>query len=328
MTGSSIKAVLPRDVDRALRRLLKILKSAPAEIKTLAQPMDGSEDEVMRTSKLEQISNWLYAAWYTALDYSEEPPALVPGRDNLASALRASTAATTRWETGWVAMRTAPSGLCLAGRGNQTRELHPGQYVNLARHGMPVAPGDHIAVTELIEWIDEPTGYWCARSWSAEPQKPLARLYFSTRSDQVGFVLMEATKTLDSLKLPYYLKCSAFAPVYSRVDSLIVYLEAGSWSRTAVEIKAMAGRIKDHLRDATPPLTKKIAPGVAFAQDLGTDESFGENRCRVLAPAVLALLQDQRPSPEDGLHIITESLRAAGIDPVQPWLEAVRHEQR
>jgi hypothetical protein len=139
---------------------------------------------------------------------------------------------------------------------------------------------------------------------------------------------MEVTETLDSLKLPYSLKCSAFASVFSRVDSLIVYLEAGSWSRTAVEITAIARRIKDHLRDATPPLTKKIAQGVAFAEDLGSNESFGQNRCRALAPAVLALLQDQRSSPGNGLDTLTQSLRAAGIDPVQPWLDAVRHGQR
>ena len=109
------------------------------------------------------------------------------------------------------------------------------------------------------------------------------RVYFSTRSDQVGFVLMEATETLDRLKLPYSLKCSAFASAYSRVDSLIMYLEAGSWPRAEVEITAMASRIKDYLRDATPPLTKKIAQGIAFAEDPGTNESFGENRCRALS---------------------------------------------
>jgi hypothetical protein len=320
--------MLPRDVDRALRRLLKTLQSAPAEITALGQSMDGSDDGAVRASEIEQISTWLYTAWYTALERPEEIQALVPGRDNLVSALRASIAASTRWETGWVVMRTAPSGMCLAGRGKLVRDLRPGEYVNLARHGMPVAPGDHIAVTELIEWIDEPTGFWCARSWIAEPQKPLVRLYFSVRSDQVGIVLMEATETLDRLKLPYSLKGSAFASAYSRVDSLIVYLEAGSWPRTEVEITAMARRVKDHLRDATPPLTKRIAQGVAFAEDPGNSESFGENRCRALAPAVLALRQNQSSSPDDGLGLLTKSLRAAGIDPVQPWLNEDRHEQR
>jgi len=75
-------------------------------------------------------------------------------------------------------------------------------------------------------------------------------------------------------------------------------------------------------------LTKKIAQGVAFAEDPGTEESFGENRCRALAPGVLTLLQDKRSSPDDGLDILTESLRTAGIDPMQPWIDAVRHERR
>jgi hypothetical protein len=154
------------------------------------------------------------------------------------------------------------------------------------------------------------------------------RVYFSTRFDQVGFVLAEATATLDLLRLPYYLKCPAIASVFSRVDSLIVYLEAGSWPRAAKEIAAMARRIKPHLRDAIPPLTRKIAQGVAFAEDLGTDQSFGENRCRALAPAVRDLLQDNRISLDDGLDKLLESLKVAGIEPGQPWLNTVRHEQR
>lgn len=328
MSSISKQHGLPRDVDRALRRLLKTLQSAPAEIQVLGQAIDGDDAEAVRASALEQIADWLYLAWYTDLQPAEETVALMPGRDNLASALRASIAASTRWETGWVAMRAGSSGICLVGRGNQSRELRPGEYVNLARHGMPVAPGDHLAVTEMLEWIDDPTGFWCARSWSGEPQGPLVRVYFSARYDQVGFVLMDATATLDRLRISYSLKCSAFASVYSRVDSLIVYLEAGSWPQIAVEIKALAGRLKAHLRNATPPLTKKVAQGVAFAEDLGISESFGENRCKALASGVLALFQDHTSSTDEGLDILTQSLRTAGIDPVRPWVDGVRHDHR
>lgn len=328
MTTSPTQLTLPRDMNQALRRLLQIIESAPAEIQTLGQPKAGTDDELTRASQLEQISDWLYLSWYTTPAYADEPPTLVPGRDNLASALRASLAASTRWQTGWVAMRTSPGGMCLAGRGKQTRELRPGEYANLARPGMPVAPGDHLAITELIEWIDEPTRYWCARSWIAEPQQPLLRLYFSTRADHVGFVLQQVTETLDHLKLSYYLKCPVFASVYSRVDSLVVYLEAASWSRVEVEITAMSERLAAHLRNVTPPFTKKIAQGVALADDLGTKESFGESRCRALAPAVLTLLSDPRPTPEDALDLFAESLQATGIDPMQPWLNGVHDEHQ
>jgi hypothetical protein len=80
------------------------------------------------------------------------------------------------------------------------------------------------------------------------------------------------------------------------------------------------------LRDATPPLTKKIAQGVAFAEDPGNDQSFGQNRCRALAPGVLALLQSQRPTVSSRLETLTQALRSARIDPVQPWLAAGLHE--
>jgi hypothetical protein len=185
-----MKHALPRDVDRALRRLLKTLQSAPGEIKALGQPWKDRRWEVL-ASELEQISTGCTTR-YTASRLGGGQ-ALVPGRDNLAPR-EGFDRSRGAGETGW--WYVTPSGMCLAGRGNQTRELRPGEYINLARHGMPVAPGDHIAVTELIEWIDEPTGFWCARSWTAEPQKPLVRVYFSTRSDQVGFVLMEVTEAL------------------------------------------------------------------------------------------------------------------------------------
>lgn len=328
MISNFKRQLVPRDVERALRRLLKTLQSAPAEIQVLGQAIGGGDYRAVRASALEQIADWLYLAWYTALRPAEETIAIVPGRDNLAPALRASIAASTRWETGWVAMRTGSSGICLAGHGNQSRELRPGEYVNLARHGMPVAPGDHLAVTEMMEWIDAPTGFWCARSWSGEPQGPLVRIYFSARYDQVGFVLMDATATLDRLGISYSLKCSTFASVYSRVDSLIVYLEADSWPRLAVEIKALGSRLKPHLRNSTPPLTKKLAQGIAFAEDLGMSESFGENRCKALASGVLALLQDHPSSTDEGLDILIQSLRTAGIDTVRPWVDGVHHEHR
>jgi hypothetical protein len=133
---------------------------------------------------------------------------------------------------------------------------------------------------------------------------------------------MKATETLDRLKLAYSLKCPAFAPAYARVDSLIVYLDASAWPQAAAEITAMARRVKEYVRDATPPLTKKLTRGVAFAEDSGNNESFGESRCRVLAPGVLALLRNQSLSLDERLDMLIESMRAASIDPVQPWLGA------
>ena len=327
MNNSSGPDYLPRDVRQALLRLLQTLRFAPDEIRGLTQLLDQDDGEKGRALKLDRLSHWLYATWYSGFGPPEAAPRSFPGRENLVPALRSSARASTRWETGWVAIRVAPGGACLAGRGNHTRELRPGEYANLSRKGLPTTPGDALAVTELVQWTDQATGFWCARSWCREPRGPLVRVYFSVGGDQVGFVIRAVTGMMDELKLPYSLKCPSLVAAYSRVDSLLVYLEADSWKRAVSAVKVVAKQTISHLRNTTPPLTKRIAHGVAFAEDPGTNQSFGESRCAALAPAALTLLCDARIANSGGLVTLMESLRAAGIDPARPWLNRSRSGQ-
>jgi hypothetical protein len=191
---------------------------------------------------------------------------------------------------------------------------------------MPVSPGDAIAVTQLVEWMDEATGFWCARSWGDTLTGPLVRVYWSVRSDQAGFVLSDVTDSLDGLQLRYSLKCPALASGYARVDSFVVYLEAETWKSASHALKAVAKRARSHLRSATPPLTKRIAYGMAFAEDPGDSLSFGESRCRALAPGALSLLGADGPPRHERLAILSMSLQTAGIDVKRPWLNPARHE--
>jgi hypothetical protein len=85
-------------------------------------------------------------------------------------------------------------------------------------------------------------------------------------------------------------------------------------------MKKTADEVSRYLRAQLPPLTLALAPGLAFAEDPGTQQSFGESRCRALAPGVLSVLRDKAFSTEAALHSLIDALRAAGIDPEQPWL--------
>lgn len=310
---------LPRDVDQTLLRLAENLRSAPRVIRESL----SSGDDV--ASKLHRVAGWLYSTWYSAIPPQKELQPLPVGRENLASALRASVCASTQWEAGWVALRCTTDGICLAGRDHQTRELRPGEYANLTRRGLPVAPGDSIAVTKLVEWLDAATGFWCTRSWKGEPRNPLVRLYLSVGCDHVGYVLAEVTRRLDKLEIFYSLKCPSLAAAYSRVDSVVVYLQADAWTCAAPTLTAASRQLRAHLRNMTPPLTKRIAPGVAFAENPASHQSFGESRCAALAPGALMLLGKDGFRAVDGVTVLAESLQGAGIDPTQPWLNSVQY---
>jgi hypothetical protein len=317
MAASAARPV-PAAVSRALLRAVRTVRAAPDDIAGAACASDADRD-----GALARMSGWLYGSWYCALDGADTPAPAGFGRTALSSALRASAAASNRWEADWVAVRGEVNGMCVAGRGTTTRELPAGDYANLTRPGLPVAPGDRIAVRSLVEWTDPATGFWCARC--GDPRTPSVRLYFSVSWPQAGYAIAAVTHALDGAKVPYSFKCPSIAAAFSRVDSLVFYLDPDAWSAAAPVMAAMAKRARPFLRGVTPPLTERLAHGVAFAEDPGDNRSFGETRCAALAPGALRLASADPQSNEQGVAILIESLEAAGIDPLHPWLKGAGH---
>src|SRR5262245_3815895 len=172
--ASAVQTSPPADLDRALHRLLRLIPSAHQEVDALA----AAGDAASTSAALDRIADWLYQSWYCVPDPepAASPPAL--GRSDLVSALRASLPASSRWEAGWVVMKSAQNGTCVAGRRAEIRELRLGEYVNVARPGVPPMPGDAVAVSERIDVVDQRTGFWSTRSRPGEPSSPLVRLYW------------------------------------------------------------------------------------------------------------------------------------------------------
>lgn len=307
---------LPADVESALRDLLAVVQSSSKE-QLLATCVATAVPQ--HNSQVDAVAVFLYTNWYSFAGAKGNQPNVTLGRDNLTAALRASIAASTQWQNGWVVLQAAVDGACLAGHQNQSRELRTGEYVNVSRPGLPVMPGDAIAAVQCIDWVDPNSGWWCLQSAIGHPAEPLLRLYWSVDHDHVGVVLAELTSVLDSQQVRYFLKCPSRVSEYRRVDSLIVYIERSRWSELASLIGDSVNHVADCLRKQCPPLTQKIAPGVALAEDPGTKQSFGESRCRALAPAVVSILQNPSVSGAEALNLLVEALRSAGVDPVQPW---------
>lgn len=311
-----MKAPPATDVDRALARLLTLVQSAARELQQLRE---NGAPETGATTINGPIGNWLYAHWYSVPEPSTAAPPDITDT-HLTGGLRAVAASCSQWERGWVVMQPAAGGSCLAGRAGVVRPFRPGDYANLSRPGAPVMPGDTVAVMQRTEWVDEASTFWVTHADSGEPAHPLVRVYWSVAHDRIGWVLREVVRALDTADIKYSLKCPSRAAEYARVDSLVVYLEKSAWPRCRPLLKKLAAKLLPHLRTAMPPLTLKIAPGVAFAEDGSQSESFGQTRCTALVPGVLAVLDRHPLSRKQGLSLLKNSLRKNGVDPVQPWL--------
>jgi hypothetical protein len=315
MPRRSQRRVVPPDVERALGRVVDLVQSATDELLAIAG-RDSADDH---SSSTERIAGWLYQNWYTAQPDPEGRTHSTGPFNDLRGVLRIATAASRRWQQGWVARQVAPNGLCLAGNKAATRQLQPGQYANVARPGLPLAPGDALVVNELVDWVDEPSGFWFSQSPHGGPSNPLIRVYFNVGWQHLGHVLGEATARFDEAGTRYMLKCPVRADGLSRTDTLVVYAARERWQTFRPLLVDLASSLHGQLREATPPLTRIIAPGVAVAEDPGDGTSFGEARCRALAAGVVALLRRPRLAPRKAVTLLAEALHAASVDPHEPW---------
>ena len=303
-----IQRKLPASVEQDIERLCGLVAHRPKEI---------------RTAGREQIAAWLYQWWYctSRLPVAEagEGAHALRGRTDLSPALRVALASASSWQKDWIAMHVSPDGRCILGRGNDRRELQPGEYANIARPGCPLAPGDLVAIRAKLDWTDQPTGFWYAQSAAGVPDEPRMRVYFSVHAQHVGIVLHAITATLDEIGVRYLLKCPFRPAEFTRVDSLIVYLRRDDWERAGEPLAASARNVSQHLRPESPPLTCIAAPGMSYAQDPGNKQSFGESRCHALAAGVMHLMAVGYRSYTHARGVLVEALCAAGIDPLCPW---------
>jgi hypothetical protein len=310
---------VPASVNRDLERLASLIAASRDELEAVCRAAAPAGTPGV----INAVADWLYEHWYLKQGTAPSQDDPSSRQANFAAALRAALPASTRWLQGWTALETRANGVCIAGRRGVSRELRCGDYANLSRPGVPVMPGDGVAVIECVEWVDWQTGFWTARSAAGEPSAPLVRMYWSVAAERIFVVLRRVAGCLDELRVRYSLKCPLRQADFTRVDSLVVYLERAAWDAVRDQLTGIAKELRADLRGSSPPLTRRLTFGAAFAEDPGPVESFGQSRCRALSQAVVAILNEKRRAPDD-VGILVEKLRKAGIDPARPWLCAHR----
>jgi hypothetical protein len=316
--------VIPRLVEQDLDRLATMATgSRPSDAKAAPWLGDGDDDTVTRA---------VYASWYLGLSgrrgadadvsrTAERPEgSLAPVQRRTAALLRGAHADGARFEDGWVVVAT-DGPFSAVERGGDRRVVAAGDLANLRRPAVPVHPGDEVAVVRRRDVVDPDTGYWVTRSPCGEPDGALGRLYVDVDLESVGSVLGLLTAGLLALDdVPWSLKCPTDPLAYERVDTIVCYVPRVAEDAVRAVARTVLDLVGDRLVPRVPPLTDRIGPGIAWADDPGSDDSFGMDRCRALTPAVIRLArarEHRRP-----VEALVDALVEAGIDPCTPWRAA------
>ena len=263
----------------------------------------------------------LYGGWYTL---APDAPVPAPAGDppvhapTLYGALRAAGARAPASAEPWIVTAASPQGAVTVARGERTRALHPGEYVSVARAGAPVAPGEPVHVVAEEDLLDAERLLWWTLS-DPPPQEPYGRLYLNPRAATAPRVVHEVTRALQDI--PFRVKCPIDPFVCARVDAIVVYHDRARRPHALAALAARMDVLAELLDPAVPPLTCRAAPGLAWADDVEHERSYGESRCHILAEAIVAAGPGWARLGRDArLDVLAAGLSGAGVDACRPWL--------
>jgi len=147
---------------------------------------------------------------------------------------------------------------------------------------------------------------------SEDPRDGL-RFYWNVSLEGAEALLRSLVPVLNRFQVPFRLKCPVYASMYSRRDTVVLYV-ATRWQQvTAQLISLMYEQLAEHVRDDVPLFTYRLHPGVALAGEPGNGESFGMHRCRLVAEGILEAHEHGRKSAADRLAAVRTRFALDGL---------------
>ncbi|MBD1938763.1 T3SS effector HopA1 family protein [Microcoleus sp. FACHB-68] len=157
-------------------------------------------------------------------------------------------------------------------------------------------------------------------------------VYFNFSPEAAVWAMKCVTTKLNEVKIPfafevlhnplnYRLYNSGFLKFPFNPDESYQYKEI-----LLPVLQAIYAENKCHFQKQVPIFTKALAPGIGLAEhpaselQFGLQQQFGENRCEIVANAMLEAHQNGDESKEARMKYIIQHFERLGLDPERPYL--------
>lgn len=221
-------------------------------------------------------SNWLGSL------LSEESQRLIQD-------LSESNTSRERWDSGWQISRIEPSGQILAHKYSTKRLFCPDQFLLEDGHGIAPQVGANIKVFLSKESRSLQPGFYYVFGETVTSQEDdynLVRFYWNIQQAGVTTLIRCLTKALNRFQVPFRFKCLTNWSFFSRADAAVLYVNKRFYQITATLMADAYPQVEKYLKSDTPLFSKTLALGLGLAEDPENGESFGLNRCRILAEGI------------------------------------------
>jgi len=231
------------------------------------------------------------------------------------------------FDPGWVVLREESEGSFTVTKGGLT--LH----IERNRHLQPsetAAIGNSVAIRMPRNLVQN--GFYMAVGNAGTDNRgnsdnsEIVRIYFNLSPDGAVVVMEKLTRQLNEIKIPFSFKVLYNPSDYGRYDSGVLYFDKSNYEVVRQVLGRLYTEARLHFRTEVPLFTKLLAPGLGLAEEpnckFTTQESFGMNRCQIVANGLLEAQATKDESPENRMTSIQQHFSLLGIDWQRAYLNA------
>ncbi|MGZ6604202.1 MAG: T3SS effector HopA1 family protein [Solirubrobacteraceae bacterium] len=281
--------------------------------------------ESARAYLVYNLQTQLYADFYCAgrarprLDNPLIEP--LPGASPFVHVLSEANAGHGAREPGWTVVGREAGALVVT-RGGLSLWVAPADVT--VGNGDRLGPGASVSVLMPKELLRLSPGFYMALGDAEFPidgSSPIVRFYWNLRSRGAPALLDVLTRALNAERLGFRLKVVSDPGRYSRCDAGVLYTRRDDYERVGHAVLRAYRTVVSELKPDTPALTRKLAPGLALAEDPGGDAvSFGMSRCALVADAIVGAAEHGVRDPAQRLEFVRARFAQDGLALEAPYL--------
>jgi HopA1 effector protein family len=331
---------MEEELTKALRRILASVKIlAPDSLlfagEVTSPPVDETSSQQPpadpRIAMMQHLGQLLYLQCYCRRFTGEiDHRDLFSGADgDFVKQLSDANNSREHLSRGWHVIRKLQTGHFVAEKNGLTRLLSAGEFSSHPDLKGPVEEGTAISILRPRESTTMHPGFYFVYSEALgddQDDRDLLRFYWNVTSEGATKIVSLLTRSFNRFQLPFRLKIVNNPAAYIRADAAVLYLNKRFYHLASELLSDVHKQITSELNPDTPLFSKKLARGLGLAEEPTTGESFGQQRCRILAHALWAAFEKKLDDEDSRLREISTQLQTNGIDAEFPYRNAGSNE--
>lgn len=274
-----------------------------------------------RMAYLRDSLQWhLYQAFYCPGGATPWVPGSAPTNEtrNFEELLTRSNVASGSWTGGWKVWRASHHGN--VGVAHNGLQCWASQSDVAADEPEPIAPGLAVRVRVPAERLRGFPGFYGILGGKDLDNREIVRFYWNLEHDAAPILVRELSASLNAAQLAYQLKVVSNPSGYCRCDAGVLYIHQADFGDAANSVRHGYSIVRQGLKPQVPALTRRLAPGLGFAENPDAATSFGFQRCGLIGEALAECYMQRITSVPGRLDVIAECFERQGISLDHPYL--------